>query len=85
MPELASTTFPVDVAELVEALEELQAWQGRAAELPAHLRQALDELAARRPHELCDIQRRGLETFVGLKPEVRALLANLRVLSPAFP
>lgn len=84
MPELASATFPVEAGELLEALAELKGWCGRGAELPAHLRQALDELAARRPADLCDIQS-GRETVVSLKPEVRALLANLRALSPPSP
>lgn len=84
MLQIGAVTVPVDASEALEALAELLAWRARAAELPAHLRATLDELSARKPSELCDIQT-GREVVASLKPEVRALLANLRALSPVSP
>jgi hypothetical protein len=75
-----SLVMPIDASELVEALAILRVWDSRVEELPAHLRAQVQRvLQAFAPEELVDIQR-GRETVVALKPEVRAVLANLRAL-----
>jgi hypothetical protein len=72
--------MPIDASELVEALAVLRVWDARVEELPTHIREQVSRvLAAFAPEELVDIQR-GRETVVALKPEVRAVLANLRAL-----
>jgi hypothetical protein len=77
---LESLVMPIDASELVEALAILRVWEARVEELPAHLRAQIQRvLQALAPEELVSIVR-GRETIVELKPEVRAVIGQLRAL-----
>jgi len=71
--------MPVDATEALEAAALLQAWRGRASELPAHLRAEVERLAQEEPEASAKVVA-GRELVVELSPELRALLANLRAL-----
>lgn len=71
---------PVDASELLEAYAYLRTWEGREETLPAALRAEVQRLVqANTPDELVETLV-GREISIVLRPEVRAVLANLRAL-----
>jgi hypothetical protein len=73
--------FPVDATEALEACAVMEAWRGRADQLPRHLGERLKAMAALSADDLVCVEVCGGQIVVELKPEVRAIIAVLRALS----
>lgn len=78
MEERASVI--VDMSEVDETLELFRRARSHAARVPMHLVQKLEAIGKIEPEKMIHQDRVGGVVTLGLAPEVRALVANLRAL-----
>jgi hypothetical protein len=71
-------TVAVSTDEVAEALEVLRSWSGRVEQVPEHLKREIIRLAA--APDVLRLEGSGAYLEIAASPELRALVANLRII-----